>query len=152
MKSILVGLVLVLGVGLLSACASGPKAAEGAVSIQSLAGNWVLESLGGKNSAQLVPQDAAAKKPSLDIKSDGKVSGFAGVNRLTSSLDMAALSKGEFRMAPAATTRMAGPEYANKLESEFLSALQKANGFKIDGSKLTLTDGTSEVMKFVRGS
>ncbi|MBL8876453.1 MAG: META domain-containing protein [Phycisphaerae bacterium] len=140
--------------GGIAGCASESASgyASEAKAIQSLIGNWTLDSIGDKSLAMLVPQDVAVKKPTLDISADGKVSGFAGVNRLMSSLNMDALSKGEFAMSPAATTMMAGPEYAMKLEQQYLGALAKVRNFKVDGSKLTLTDGANQIMQFVRGS
>lgn len=131
---------------------SAPAYASEAKAIQSLIGTWTLDSIGDKSFASLVPQDVAAKKPTLDISADGKVSGFAGVNRLMSSINLDALSKGDFSLSPAATTMMAGPEYAMKLEREYLDALAKVRDFKVDGSKLTLTDGANQIMQFVRGS
>jgi len=64
---------------------------------------------------------------------------------------MDALSKGEFALSPAATTMMAGPEYAMKLEQQYLTALGKVRNFKVEGSKLTLMDGTNQIMQFVLG-
>lgn len=139
--------------GGMSGCASESASgyASEAKAIQSLIGNWSLDSIGDKSFAMLVPQDVAIKKPTLDISADGKVSGFAGVNRLMSSVNLDALSKGDFALAPAATTMMAGPEYAMKLERQYLDALAKVRNFKVDGSKLTLTDGATQIMQFVRG-
>lgn len=143
--------VLAGGMCALWACESTPSAvAAEADSIKTLAGDWVLKSLGGKDFAQLVPQDVAVKKPTLDIANDGKVSGTTGVNRLTSSVDVPALMKGQFLLSPAATTRMAGPQYAMDLESKYLNALQKVRSFKLNGSTLTLTDGGNELMQLVR--
>ncbi|MBX3390280.1 MAG: META domain-containing protein [Phycisphaeraceae bacterium] len=119
--------------------------------IESVIGTWTLDSIGDKGFMQLVPQDAPVKKPTLDISADGSVSGFAGVNRLMSKIDLDALSKGDFKLSPTGTTMMAGPEYAMKLEREYLDALWRVRNFKIDGSKLTLTDGATQIMQFVRG-
>ncbi|MBS0189739.1 MAG: META domain-containing protein [Phycisphaerales bacterium] len=144
-------LVLSGGMCALWACESD-KAHHGpsAPSIQNLAGTWTLDSLLGQPFAQLVPQDAAAKRPTLDIRPDGKVSGFAGVNRLTSSLDVEGVKKGQFKLSPAAVTRMAGPAYAMALESKYLDALNKATGFRMEGSSLVLLDGTTEMASFTR--
>lgn len=137
----------------LTGCESGAvsKNAAEARAIQSVIGSWTLDSIGDKAFVQLVPQDAPAKKPTLDISADGSVSGFAGVNRMMSKLNLDALSNGDFRLTPAGTTMMAGPAYAMKLEREYLDALVKVRNFKIDGAKLTLTDGATQIMQFVRG-
>ena len=154
MKTLILTVCVGLSLAGVSGCESGSAtaAAEGAKSMQSLLGSWTLDSIGDKSFAMLVPQDVSAKKPTLDISADGKVSGFAGVNRMMSSLNMDALSKGDFTLAPAASTMMAGPEYAMKLERQYLDALGKVRNFKVDGSKLTLTDGANQIMQFVRGS
>ncbi|MBX3381068.1 MAG: META domain-containing protein [Phycisphaeraceae bacterium] len=152
MKYLVAALMTLLSMAVVSGCESAPeKISGGPDAIRSLLGNWTLDSIGDKSFAMLVPQDAAAKKPTLDISADGKVSGFAGVNRMMSSLNLDAISKGDFKLAPAGTTMMAGPEYAMKLEREYLDALAKVRNFRVDGSKLTLTDGATQIMQFVRG-
>jgi heat shock protein HslJ len=116
--------------------------------IKGLTGDWNLSKLGGVDVGSLLP--AGAKVPSLNFAQDGKVSGFSGVNRLASSLDLGKLAKGEFSMAPAASTRMAGPPESMKVEDQFLAALGKATGYKLDGNSLSLTDKAGELLKFVR--
>ncbi|MGH7242846.1 MAG: META domain-containing protein [Phycisphaerales bacterium] len=153
MKAVILTACSAMSLACLSACQSGTASAGAseAKAIQSVIGSWTLDSIGGKQFAQLVPQDAMAKKPTLDISADGRVSGFAGVNRMMSSLNLDALSKGDFKLAPAGSTMMAGPDYAMKLERQYLDGLGKVRNFKVDGSTLTLTDGASEIMRFVRG-
>jgi len=153
MKSLVSALIILPLLAIGQGCgSSSDKVVEGPTAIRSILGNWTLDSIGDKSFAMLVPQDASAKKPTLDISADGKVSGFAGVNRMMSSLNMDALSKGDFKLAPTGTTMMAGPEYAMKLERQYLDALGMVRNFKVDGSKLTLTDGATQIMQFVRGS
>lgn len=144
----------VLLLPVLAACESDAvsKTAAESKAIESVIGTWTLDSIGDRGFMQLVPQDAPVKKPTLDISADGSVSGFAGVNRMMSKLNLDSLSNGEFKLSPAGTTMMAGPEYAMKLEREYLDALAKVRNFKIEGSKLTLTDGATQIMQFVRGS
>jgi heat shock protein HslJ len=74
------------------------------------------------------------------------------VNRFTSSVDMDRLRRGEFAMKPAASTKMAGPPDAMRLEDRFLEALGAATGFRVEGESLTLTKGAEPVMRLVRGS
>lgn len=116
--------------------------------IKALTGEWDLSKLAGVDVSSLLPQ--GSKVPSLSFLEDGKVSGFTGVNRLSSSLDLSKLAKGEFALAPAATTRMAGPPEAMNVESQFLSALSKATGYQLDGNKLNLSDKAGELLSFVR--
>ncbi|MBS0189447.1 MAG: META domain-containing protein [Planctomycetes bacterium] len=150
MKLLILSLTVVVTL-VMAACQSAPTGGM-KNPLDALIGSWTLDSLNGKSFAQLVPADAPANKPTMDIGQDGKVSGFAGVNRWMSSLDVASLAKGDFKLSPAGSTMMAGPEYAMKLEREFLDALQKARNFKLDGSKLTLTDGANQIMQLVKGS
>ncbi len=113
-----------------------------------LFGQWNLSELGGKDISSMLP--AGTKVPNLNFASDGKVAGFTGVNNLTSSVDPAALAKGDLKLAPAATTKMAGTPEANGLESQFLSALSNVTGYKIDGDTLSLKNGTDTLMKFIK--
>jgi putative lipoprotein len=86
------------------------------------------------------------KLPSLTLDAaTGKVSGMAGVNRFN----------GEFKQqgtavtfGPLITTRMAGPESAMKVESEFLAALSKVTAWKADGLMLSLLAGDTEAARF----
>lgn len=128
---------------------SGGGAANPADSmIKPLMGEWELDRLGGNDLASLLP--AGARAPSLNILQDGKVSGFAGVNRLTSQLDISKLAAGEFSLAPAATTRMAGPPELMNVENQFTTLLGRANQFKLDDNRLTLLDRGQEILGFVK--
>jgi heat shock protein HslJ len=116
--------------------------------IKGLTGDWDLSKLAGQDIASLLP--AGNKRPFLNFAEDGRVTGFTGVNRLTSSLDLAKLAKGEFALAPAATTRMAGQPEAMKVESEFLQAISSATGYKLDGNTLSLTEKGRELLSFIK--
>jgi heat shock protein HslJ len=118
--------------------------------IESLIGTWNLTTLDGASVADMLGPDM--KAPNLEFAEDGRVSGFAGVNRVMSSVDLGALKRGEFALSPAATTMMAGPEAAMDLEQKFLSALHRATGIRIDGNRLDLTDAGASVLSFARGS
>ncbi|MCC6675968.1 MAG: META domain-containing protein [Phycisphaerales bacterium] len=149
-------LMLVLSVvaaafSMMAGCSSsgGSAGASSLTSIKDLAGEWTLSKLEGTDIASLLP--ASMKKPTLGIGADGKVSGFTGVNRLTSSIDMDALMKGQFKLAPAATTRMAGPAEAMNVESKFLNGLMQAKSAKVSGGTLSLSDGAKELLSFVKG-
>lgn len=127
-------------------CASGGGAS--APSIQNLVGEWAVKTLGGKDISSLLP--AGSKVPTLDFKPDGSVSGFAGVNRLSSKLNLAELAKGQFSLSPAAMTMMAGPPESMKVEQMFTEALNQARGLKLDGNTLSLTKDGSSLMSLVR--
>lgn len=133
----------------LPACRSAPDAPAGERSITSLTGEWTLEQLRGVDLSGLLPPDA--RRPSLSFDPDGKVTGFAGVNRLSSSLDLSALATGDFVLSPAITTKMAGPPASNRVETDFLSALGEATRFRTAGDTLTLGNDTETLLTFVRG-
>lgn len=142
--------LLVVAFLVLTSIPAGCSSAGGSsvTSIQNLVGDWAVKSLGGKDIASLLP--AGAKAPSLDFKPDGSVSGFTGVNRLTSNLNLADLAKGQFSLSPVATTRMAGPPESMKVEQMFTDALSKVRGMKLDGNNLSLTNGAETLMSLVR--
>lgn len=141
----------VCAASVVGACASsgsgtGMSGKPGA--IKSLVGDWDLKRLGGADLASLIPQ--GSRVPSLTFAEDGGVSGFTGVNRLTSRLDLAKLSSGQFSLSPAATTRMAGPPEMMSIESQFTSLLGQASAFKVEGGSLSLLDQGKELLGFVR--
>lgn len=127
----------------------GSAGGSSLTSIKDLVGQWTVTQLDGTDIGKLLP--ASLKKPSLDFGSDGKVTGTTGLNRLTSMIDTEALMKGQFKLAPAATTKMAGPKEAMDVESKFLNALTNAKNFKLSGDSLSLTDGAKELVRFVKG-
>lgn len=127
----------------------GSSGASSLTSIKDMVGEWTLSKLEGTDIGSLLP--ASMKKPTLGFGADGKVTGFTGVNRLSSSIDMDALMRGEFKLAPAATTKMAGPAEAMNVENKFLSGLTQAKNFKLSGDSLTLSDGAKQLMTFVKG-
>lgn len=132
-------------------CESMGKMGSGSMaSLKDLAGEWTLSKLEGTDLASLLP--ASMKKPTLGIGADGKVTGFTGVNRLSSMIDTEALLRGEFKLGPAVTTKMAGPPEAMAVESKFLEALSRAKGAKVSGGELSMTDGAKELLRFVKGA
>ena len=137
-----------LAAGTLCGCQSGQSVTDSAAMIQKLTGDWNLSSLNGVDISSLLP--AGMRVPSLSFTPDGKVSGTGGINRLASSLDLDALSKGQFKLAPTASTKMAGSPEAMAFEDSFLKALGDATGFNVKGDTLSLSGSAGEVMKFVR--
>ena len=79
----------------------------------------------------------------LDLE-ESQVSGSGGVNRLTGTF---ALSEGELRFGPLATTRMAGPESAMQREQSFLAALERVTSYELDGRVFTLLAGEKAVAR-----
>ena len=137
----------------LGGCQSGGNAAGGASdmtnAIEKLAGDWVLKQIEGTDVASLLP--AGAKAPSLNFGSDGRVSGFGGVNRLAGGLDLGALTKGDFKLGQMISTKMAGPPESMQLEDRFTRLLGEATGLKFgSGDSLSLTKGGTSLLDFVR--
>lgn len=132
----------------LSACQSGQSVTDSASMIQKLAGDWSLASLQGTDVASIIPR--GVKIPSLSFTPEGKVSGTGGINRFASSIALDALAKGEFKLAPAASTKMAGSPEAMAFEDSFFKALGEATGFKVSGDTLSLSGVSGELMKLVR--
>jgi len=94
---------------------------------------WQLVAMPG---AELAP--AGARGPlTLGFDAAGRVAGMSGVNRYGAHVDA---GPGWLRVGGAMSTRMAGPPEAMALESEFLSRLQRAGGWRIDGDRLRLLD------------
>lgn len=139
---------LPLAAGTLGGCQSGQSVTDSAAMIQKLTGDWNLSSLNGVDISSVLP--AGMRIPSLSFTPDGKVSGTGGINRLASSLDLDALSKGQFKLAPTASTKMAGSPEAMAFEDSFLKALGDATGFNVKGDTLSLSGAAGELMKFVR--
>jgi len=100
---------------------------------------WTLVELDGET----VEVGEGELPPSLVLDlEESRVAGFAGVNRLTGSF---ALSEGELRFGPLATTRMAGSEHAMRLEQDFLGALERVTSFELEDRTLTLLAGDEAV-------
>ena len=104
--------------------------------IAALDGQWTLATLGGQDVGAMLPSGARA--PMLDFAGNGQVAGFAGVNRLSTRLDPAALLTDQPLFAPAVTTRMAGSEPLMSLEDRFLDALEQSRAARIDAGTLSL--------------
>jgi heat shock protein HslJ len=81
---------------------------------------------------------------------DGTVSGSAGCNRYTASytVDGDALEIG-----PAASTNMACPPPADRVEREYLAALERVAAWQLDGGELVLDDADGkERLRFSEAS
>lgn len=127
-------LTLIAGAVCLAAgCRSPEPIRRQADSIADIAGLWSVETMNGSK--------IEGRPPTLDIGQDGRVGGFAGVNRFTTTLDLQALREGRFRVEPAAMTRMAGPPEAMALESAFMQMLLAADTAAIEGTRLRLSGG-----------
>lgn len=118
---------------------------------QKLAGEWVLAKMEGSEVTSMLP--AGWSVPSLNFASDGKVSGYSGVNRLAGGFDVASAAEGKLGLGNLASTKMAGPPEAMKVESMFTGMLGRVDGFTFtDGGKgLSLTERGKTLLEFVKG-
>lgn len=93
--------------------------------------------LGVNNGHQAVVTTEATARLTVAFGADGRASGHTGVNRFSAAYEAAgrALSFGS-----AATTRMAGPPEAMRLEQQFLAALGRVARWEADGDQLVLRD------------
>jgi heat shock protein HslJ len=95
---------------------------------------------------------AGGELPTIAFDARGAVSGTTGVNRYTTTADLAQLAEGRVALRPIAATKRAGPPEAMQRETEFLDALQKLRVWKLSGRILYLEDGGQELLVFRRRS
>ncbi|MCP2044612.1 META domain-containing protein [Pontibacter sp. HSC-36F09] len=111
-----------------------------------LNGTWNLVELEGK---AIKTKDAEQNQPSLNINLDeGRVSGRAGCNRITGTLEPIG---DKINFGPIAATRMACPDM--ELESQFLRVLNDAElRYSVSEESLELLLGGKTVAVFARGA
>ena len=100
------------------------------------AGDWQLVSIGGEAPAE------GLDRPTLSVQADGKVAGFAGVNRYMGSFG----GPGDQLFGPMPTTMMAGPPEAMALEARFTTAMGAATDLRLDGSTLVLVSDEGDLV------
>lgn len=84
----------------------------------------------------------------MEIKSHGKIAGFASVNRFFGSLSID--GKGRVSVSPMGSTMMAGPEDLMAREMVFLKALQKIRRLYYEGIYLyTVTEDSDGELIFI---
>ena len=93
---------------------------------------WALVELDGE--PVVTGADELAPSLALDLE-ESRASGSGGVNRFTGAFSM---TESELRFGPLASTRMAGPPDAMKLEDAFFAALARVTSHELDGRTLTL--------------
>ncbi len=128
----------------LTACAANKGA--GVNLADAIAGDWNLRCI--DRIPVTVPEDA--RVPNLSISPDGKVSGFAGVNRVSGGFDPATLAEGRLSFGPMAMTKMAGPPELMKIEDDFTKALARVTRARIENNQLVFASDTSDLMRFNR--
>jgi heat shock protein HslJ len=83
--------------------------------------------------------------PSLAFGTDGRASGFGGVNRYGGPWEM---KDGALHFGDMSCTRMAGTPERMELETRYLAALARASVARLDGHVLTLGDATGPLLTF----
>lgn len=109
-----------------------------------ITGAWTLRTIGPDDAAALVGDDG--RLPTLSIEPDGGVTGFAGVNRLSTRLDAAGASAQQPLFSPVITTKMAGPAPLMALESRLVAALSDTRIATVEAGHLTLYDARGHAL------
>lgn len=92
----------------------------------------------------------SGKKPFIKFENNGKVSGFASINRFFGSMEID--DQGSVKWtAPFGSTRMAGPPELMEQEKSFLNALQKTESFSVERIYLYIqaSDGQTKLIFYV---
>jgi heat shock protein HslJ len=126
--------------------AAVPSPGSDAAAVAPLVGEWTLIRMNGR----ALP--AGGELPSIAFDARGGVSGTTGVNRYTTTADLAQLAEGRVALRAIAATKRAGPPEAMQRETEFLDALQQVQVWKLSGRTLYLEDGGPELLVFRRRS
>jgi heat shock protein HslJ len=124
MKKMLV--VLLIGVGMFTACSSQGKSA-------SLVGEWKLTAYGPASSPQPAVPDVEAK---MSLDSQGQISGNLGCNQFSGKYEV----KGsQIHFGPQAATLMACPDPQMAQEQAAFRIMAGSADYKIEGNTLTIT-------------
>jgi heat shock protein HslJ len=101
---------------------------------------WELSSLRGEDVDQIKFPDGL---PLLSFLEGGKLAGFAGCNNFSGGF---LLEGPSLKLDPGAMTRKA---CQGTSEDEFIAAMSKVKNIKAGKDKLTLLDGTKEIMRLI---
>ena len=133
--------VKILSLGLLtlflSSCGSTEKLNTDSLLIGKI---WELSSLMGEDPDLNKFQNGL---PSISFLEGGKLAGFAGCNNFSGGFS---LEGNSIQLDPGAMTRKA---CQGSGEDEFISAIGKVKNIKAGKDKLTLLDGTTEIMRLI---
>lgn len=135
---------LVLMAVVLGACASSEK--PRAIEAFSPIGQWRLIAMEGKD----VELPEGARQPTMAVSEDGSVSGMAGINRYSATVDTAAWTEGQWALGTAAMTRMGGTARAMEFEQRYMELLERADRFFPGTRTLELTGDDAFLLRFER--
>lgn len=134
-------LLVLVCLSALAACGTSKPPAEPTPAPR-VFGQWELVELNG----QALRFDERA--PSLALAPDGKVAGFAGINRFTGQADSNDLREGRFAVGALAVTKMAGSAEEMAFERRYLTALESAERVQLREGKLELWDASTCLARF----
>jgi heat shock protein HslJ len=103
---------------------------------------WTLTMLEG---ADVPPPAADRRQPSLTFGTEGRITGFTGVNRFSGAFT---LDGQNLKFSNITITRMAGPPEAMTVEQKLMNALRATTGWRQAGGKLELLAGDRVVARF----
>lgn len=136
-RGVLAGIVLV-SLLMVGGCASGTDtstpATEPAAEAPDLAGtSWTCYQFGVSGEPQPVPADVSI---TAEFSADGKLTGSSGVNSYSTTYETDGTS---IKISDAiVSTKMAGPEEAMRLETDYLTTLPTAATFNLKTDELIL--------------
>ncbi len=110
-----------------------------------LDGNWRLTHINGN--AVSVPNDA--QNPTIRF-SNGSVSGNSGINSMNATYTTQSRYSDNINFSAFNSTKMAGGTDAMDLERRFSDALNRVDTVRVDGDKLVMKDGDTQVLRFTR--
>jgi heat shock protein HslJ len=102
-----------------------------------IGGEWVCVTIGGKAAG-------GERAPTLTFGDEGRVTGFSGVNRFSTTYTTAT---GVVRFGQLVSTKMASDPENMALERSFLEALTKVDGFSIEAGLLRLRQGQDTLIE-----
>lgn len=127
--------------GILILCCGGCESSKNLSPIGLLTDNtWVLSSLLGQG---LNLNEFSGGVPTLDFLEQGRLAGYSGCNNFSGSF---LLEGTTLELDPGAMTKKA---CSGDGEQDFLDALGRVANLQISKDKLTLLDGSTELMTFL---
>lgn len=115
-------------------------------------GSWTLTTIESEPLPDPLPP--GLRPITLTIDDSGEVSGNAGINRYSGTVDTGAWENCEIVFGPLAVTRMAGPPAAMSTESAYLGLLNAVRTFEIapdiSADTLTLRGDAGDLLVYQR--
>ncbi len=113
-------------------------------------GSWTLTAITEEPLPDPLPE--GLRPITLTVSEGGAVSGSAGVNRYSGTVDTGAWANRDIVFGPLAVTRMAGPPAAMATESAYLGAINGVRTFRVEDGSLVLLGEAGELLRFERGA